>query len=88
MCCERLQEEADVCSLREIHCRFRLFVSDNDYLSYVDVSLDTALVEPVVFVTNPPVSPLHPFDIEFAALFGVSERWCLLLNAIHPRVCV
>ena len=88
MRCERLQEEADVCLLRVVHSRFRLFISDNDYLSYVDVSLDTALVEPVVFVTNPPVSSPHPFNIEFAALFRVSEHWCVLLNAVHPCICV
>lgn len=34
---------------------FRLFAFDNDYLSYVDVTLDEALVKPVLMITNPPV---------------------------------
>lgn len=35
--------------------RFRLFVIDHDFASYLDISLDDILVKPVLFVTNPPV---------------------------------
>ena len=34
---------------------FRLSVFDNDYMSYLDMNIDEALLKPVVMVTNPPV---------------------------------
>lgn len=35
--------------------RFRVFAIDNDYLNFVDVSLNEALIQPILLITNPPV---------------------------------
>ena len=34
---------------------FRLSAFDNDYMTYLDLNIDNALLKPVVMVTNPPV---------------------------------
>ena len=38
--------------------RFRLSAFDNDYMTYLDMNIDNALLKPVVMVTNPPVDIL------------------------------
>lgn len=35
--------------------RYRLMVIDNDYLNYLDCSVNDTLSSPVVMITNPPV---------------------------------
>ena len=35
--------------------RFRLSAFDNDYMTYLDMNIDNALLKPVFMVTNPPV---------------------------------
>ena len=44
----------------ELTLSFRLFVFDNDYLSYADVTLEEALTRPVILISNPPVRFLRP----------------------------
>ena len=40
---------------RRVRRSFRLAAFDNDYMSYLDLNIDEALLRPVVLVTNPPV---------------------------------
>ena len=41
--------------MRGVTRRFRLSAFDNDYMTYLDMNIDNALLKPVVMVTNPPV---------------------------------
>lgn len=41
--------------MRGVRRSFRLAAFDNDYMSYLDLNIDEALLRPVVLVTNPPV---------------------------------
>ena len=64
--------------------RFRVFAIDNDYLNFVDVSLNEALIQPILLITNPPVMMNEWINWYFNHPIHY-WRWKIIYHHYHSR---